>query len=65
MGPYGMGDTLHICSLDNTTKAWGGSSAIKGNDGVYDPSLCIYLWFFLPFIELILAINSEKRTKSF
>ena len=41
----------HITVVDNTGEAWGTSSPIKGNDGVSDPSLCIFLWFYLPFLN--------------
>ena len=33
----------HITVVDNTGEPWGTSSPIKGNDGVSDPSLCIFL----------------------
>ena len=45
--------------MDNTGKAWGTSSAIKGYDGVFAPPSCTFLWFY--FFRL--AKNLEKQAK--
>ena len=53
----------HITVVDNTGKAWGTSSVIKGNDGVFAPPLCIFLWFYLSVFKFRLAKKLEKQTK--
>ena len=51
-------------SVDNTGEAWGTISAIKGNYGVTNLSLCTFLWFFLIFIKFTLAKQLEKQKDS-
>ena len=60
MNPYGMDDTV----VDNTGKAWGTSSIIKGNDAVFVPPLCIFLWFYLSLFKFRLAKKLEKQAKN-
>ena len=51
MSPYGMSDTPpRITVVNNTGKTWETSSAIKGNDGVFAPPLCIFLLFMVLLI---------------
>ena len=45
MGPYGMGDTLHIYSVDNTTKAWGVAVPLKAMM-VFMIHLYVYIYGF-------------------
>ena len=54
----------HITVLDNTGKAWGTSSPIKGNDVVSAPPLCIFLWSYLSFFEFRLAKKLAKQSKN-
>ena len=52
-----------ITVVDNTDGAWGTSSVIKGNDGVFAPPVYIILWFYLSSFKFRLATSWKTSKK--
>ena len=56
---------MDITAANNAGESWGTSNAIKGNDDVSAPPLCICicLWFYLSFFKFRSAKKSKIQSK--